>query len=238
MDKKKVINVFRKKIYLSLLIALLLLSVVVAILTRTSYAIADVSLGNILENEEQILVQLNEDSHYLSIYFNNELSNFTQLRDQSDIIVKVKVTNERQNYMNALLSGVKVTEIYKGNGIKKGDRIYIYEPSCFNRGVYTGIGGYNIMLENDEYILFLKHLTIPKGYKYKNNEAITFLPVSSYFAKYPLISNEVTQTLVENAEIKYNKIKDFEILTTNKDILALYQSLKNEVLQIKAVSPK
>ncbi len=223
---------FKNKIYWSLVSLLLLLAVVTGILTRTSYAIEDVSLGNILEKADQIQVQLNEDPHYLSIYFENQLTDLSQLQDQSEVIVKVKMTNERENKMHAVQSGVTVSEVYKGEGLQNGDRIYIYEPGFFyNSEVYFGYGGYNVMLEDEEYILFLKHLPVPKGYRYKGNEAITFLPVSSYFSKYPVSNHGTTQLLEENAEITYKEVKDFELLTVNKEMLTQYYSFKKEVME-------
>lgn len=221
---------FKNKIYWGLLSILLLLTIVTGILTRNSYAIEDVSLGNILEKEDQIQVQLNEDPDYLSVYFENQLTDFPQLQDRSEAIVKVKVTNERENTMYAILSGVTVSEVYKGDGIRSGDRIYIYEPGFFyNSEVYTSYGGYNLMSEDKEYILFLKHLPIPKGYHYKDQEAITYLPVSSYFSKYPVSGNKATQTLDEDAEVLYKTVKNYEILTVKKEMLTKYQSFKKEV---------
>ena len=53
---------FKNKIYWSLVSLLLLLAVVTGILTRTSYAIEDVSLGNILEKADQIQVPVKRRS--------------------------------------------------------------------------------------------------------------------------------------------------------------------------------
>jgi hypothetical protein len=96
-------------------------------------------------------------------------------------------------------------------------------------------GGYNIMVEGQEYILFLKHLPIPPGYRYKEKEAITFLPTSTYFSKYPVHSQRITPVLrgQDSGENRYtyNQVKGFDIVTANKERVERYQSWKKQVLQ-------
>jgi hypothetical protein len=222
----------KNKVYYSLILLLILPAVVLGILNRFSYSIEEVSLGNLLESPANIQVQLNEDETYIPLYFSNNQSDVSALRTQSDLIIKAKVTNERINQMYAIHSGVMVTEVYKGKGVGIEDRIYIYEPAFFNDGIYTAYGGYNMMAENDEYILFLKHLPIPEGYRYRGNEERTFIPVSSYFGKYPIQSSDQTKVLKKEEMHSYSQVKDYELLTADKEKLGRYLIFAKKVRQM------
>ncbi|OAB45597.1 hypothetical protein [Paenibacillus antarcticus] len=60
------------------------------------------------------------------------------------------------------------------------------------------------MDEGEEYIVFLDHLQVPDNYIYKGNEAISFLPKSTYFGKFP--TNQVDtngQILTKNETDKW-----------------------------------
>lgn len=226
------------KIYLAFLGIVIFLSIGVGVLTRFSYVQEDVSVGNYLDEADKYKVSLDEDPKYLEIYFDNMIDNLSQLKEESDVIVKVRASIERLNYMRAILSRVDVLEVYKGSDVKKGDHIYLYEPSNFSAAsFYYVMGGYNIMQSGQEYIVFLKHLKIPEGYRYKGNEAVSFVPISTYYGKYPMngigTPNLINEDLIKKGAITYDDVKDFDLITTNKDILAKYNAFKEEVLQIK-----
>ena len=224
----------RNKYFLVFLSALIFFSIVLGLMTRFSFK-QEFSAEEILNKADQYAVSSNEDdSSYLAIYFDNNMENLSQIKDKSNVIIKVKVTNDRQTYMSTTLSGVDVSEVYKGNGIKKGDHIYIYEPSSFFRSSYSTMGGYNLMHRDSEYILFLKHLKIPEGYKYKGKEAISFMPVSTYYSKYPLNSNGNTRVIGKDElkkGISYGVVKEFDLITENVHNLEKYNAFKKEVLQ-------
>jgi hypothetical protein len=219
----------RHKIYLVSLGIMILLSVVFGVFTRFSFA-NDVSVGNYLENGDTYKVSFNDDPAYLGIYFNNSIATLSQLEDQSDVIVKVRLTNERLNHMRAILSKVNVLDVYKGNDVQKGDSIYIYEPSNFFASSYYVMGGYNIMHEDQAYIVFLKHIKIPEGYRYKGNEAISFIPVSTYYGKYPVKSAESAIVIPKEKEVSYTQVKDLDVITQEEDVVNKYNTLKHEVL--------
>lgn len=223
----------RNKIFLVFLSALIFFSIVLGLMTRFSFK-QEFSAEEILNKGDKYAVSSQEDDRSLAIYFDNNMDDISQIKDKSNVIIKVKVTNDRQNYMRATLSGVDVSEVYKGNGIKKGDHIYIYEPGFFFRSSYSTEGGYNLMHGDREYILFLKHLKIPEGYKYKGKEAISFMPVSTYYSKYPLNSNGNTRVISKDElkkGISYGEVKEFDIITENVQIFEKYNALKEEVLQ-------
>ncbi|MGZ4134997.1 MAG: hypothetical protein ACXVC1_06535, partial [Tumebacillaceae bacterium] len=110
-------------------------------------------------------------------------------------------------------------------------RVYLYEPSYFGGLSYFVTGGYNIMQEGQEYIVFLKHLKVPSGYHYKDDEDISFMPVSSLYGKYPLQSKRNTHVVSENTEDSYYQVKDFDILTQEESTLKKYEEFKRLVMQ-------
>jgi len=69
-----------------------------------------------------------------------------------------------------ILSKVESLNVYKGLNIKKGDIIYIYEPNYFINNSYMAMYGYNLMVNNNEYVFFLKKLQVPDGYRYKEKK--------------------------------------------------------------------
>ena len=223
----------RNKIFLTFLSALIFFSIVLGLMTRYSFK-QEVSAEKISNEGDKYGVSSQEDDSYLAIYFNNNMDNLSQIKDKSNVIIKAKVTNDRQTYSSATLSEVDVSEVYKGNGIKKGDHIYIYEPSNFINSSYSTLGGYNLMHGDGEYILFLKNLKIPEGYKYIGKEAISFMPVSTYYSKYPLNSNGNTRVIGKDElkkGISYVEVKEFDLITENVQIFEKYKTLKKEVLQ-------
>jgi hypothetical protein len=225
------------KIFLAGMAALVLLAVGVGLALKASFPTEEASVRNYVTKGDQMELELmhEDDSEYEALYFQNRYQDFSQLKEEAELIAKVKVIADRENRLRAVFAEVNVIQVYEGQGIKKGDRIYIYEPSSFYGHRYQVEAGYNIMVEGQEYVLFLKHLPIPPGYHYKEKEAITFLPTSTYFSKYPVHSQHITPVLREqdSGENKYtyDQIKDFEILTIYKEKLERYQSLKKQILQ-------
>lgn len=224
------------KIFFAVWSVVLVLAIGVGLMTRFSFA-QDIEVGKHMEQPDQYTVNLSDDEEFTGIYFDNEMKDLTQLKERSALIVKVKVSNERLNYMRAILSGVDVLDVYKGN-VKKGDRIYVYEPSNFYLESYFVEEGYNVMQDGQEYILFLKHLPIPDGYKYKGKEAISFLPVSTLYAKYPLSSKNETKVLdrqkllYSDEGVSYASVQTYDILTTEPKKLKQYEAFREHVLQM------
>ncbi|OAB36709.1 hypothetical protein PMSD_10310 [Paenibacillus macquariensis subsp. defensor] len=221
----------RSQLYLISLVVLLLSAIFTSIITASSFN-NDVDLDNHLDRED-ILLNLEESENYISIYFNNKIDSIEELVNQSKFILKVKATKKRTNFSRSIHTAVQVLELYKGDGITTGSEIYIYEPSYFFGSNYLSFGGYQIMEEGEEYIVFLDHLQVPDNYKYKGNEAISFLPISTYFGKFP--TNQVDtndQILTKNETdngVNYTKINNWDIITTNKEISAFYNKLKQLV---------
>ncbi|GIO86158.1 hypothetical protein J25TS5_30900 [Paenibacillus faecis] len=218
--------------YFGLLVTILMVSIVVGIVTSKSFE------NNLAVQEytkkSEIRLNLIEDENLVSTYFNNEIDSLNELIDQSDLILKVKATKNRLNYSQTIKTKVEVMKVYKGANLEGKHEIYIYEPSYFFGPNYLSFGGYNIMQDDGEYIVFLKHLKKPEGYKYKGDEDVSFVPTSTYYGKFEETSNEKTNQPLSREEldngIKYSKVKDWAIITTKQEQLQKYNELRNAVM--------
>ncbi|WP_223066068.1 hypothetical protein [Paenibacillus caui] len=222
------------RLFLGILLLLLAGGVYFGIQTKASF-ISNVQLDSYM-NHDNVLLSLIDSERVSSIYFYNEIKTAGELEKQSALIVKAKVTEDRKNYSHAVRSGVQVLEVYKGNGSLKGSKIYIFEPSNFLDTNYFSFGGYQLMQTGKEYILFINPLKKPKHYSYKNDEAISYMPVSSHYGKFPLQEapgsgklRVLTQEELDQG-VPYSQIKDWDILTMKEGILKTYMKIKQDVL--------
>jgi hypothetical protein len=142
------------------------------------------------------------------------------------------------------LSQAQVISVYKGDKSLAEKHIYLYEPSFidFKNGFYFAVAGYNMMLIDKEYMVFLNKRKFPEGYKPNAVEQNSFLFVSFLSAennncalsKY-LLNNSFQSAVLDSSNdshIKYDDIKDFEVVATEKDQLAYYNNFKKQVLEL------
>ncbi|MBX4266146.1 hypothetical protein [Clostridium estertheticum] len=226
----------KNKIYYIIISVSVILCMIIGFWVKNSfYNIVD---SQNLEKEVSNYSVANLDDFVGKLYFDNNIKKFPELQKKSDLIVEIKLTANRKLYNQAILSEAEVLKTYKGK-VKQGDKILIYEPVSFSNDFYYTASGYNFMRKNNSYIVFLKNLTIPKGYKYKNDEAKTYLPVSTVFAKYNIkYTNKekiLDKTRLSNEgksnEIKYKDVKNNEIISTDVKTVDLYNYFKLNVLK-------
>lgn len=185
---------------------------------------------------EQIPLNITEEEN--SKYFNIKTNlTYAELEKEADLIVRAKAVGKRLCYMQCTKTKLQVLEVIKGNNVKNQDTIYLYEPMSYENGYeIDSQGGYNLIHDNDEYILFLKHLQIPKGYRYKNEEQITYLPTTLLFSKYDLNSSDKMKVLrekdLDDGKIIYRNYADYEILATDQKKLDKFYELKRQVLKL------
>lgn len=91
--------------------------------------------------------------------------------------------------------------------------------------------GYVLMNSNQEYILFLKHFDKVDGYKYKNNEKITYVPVSTRLSKYcrqekPLLVNA---SKIEDGELYYKDFKTSSAIFIKTDEWNRYNAIASQI---------
>lgn len=172
-------------------------------------------------------------------YVSTEINTLEELENASAIVAKVKVEEDRKIFTRGIKTKVTVQKVYKGSeNIKENDSIYIYEPSTLgNDLVYECYDGYQIMQYAKEYIVFLKKLDTVEGYNYKWDEQECYLPVSALYAKYDSVYNETFLKVLDEDKLDcvdeqylYGEIKEYPIVTYDKQELHIYKELWNRVL--------
>lgn len=219
----------KNKIFIALIAIIVLGGVGVSLVTKGSFA-EDLSINDI-ENYDGFNINLlntNEEN----LYFENSLTNFDELVEASELVIKAQMINEREKVTQATLTPINVKEVLKGD--LQTDEIYLYEPAFFwsyiddpSNGNYL-TGGYQLMQEGKKYILFLQSLKSPKAYNLSEKEERSFLPLSEMYGKIPLQSDWKPKVIDHNLGI-YKDIEDFEILTTEESVLQNYKQLAERV---------
>lgn len=220
------------KLYFMILLVLISVTIGYAFVTKYSFT-GDYYLNKIKKqyNLDDFVYSNIEDSEY----FNESISTLDELEKSSDLIVKVKPDDGKLFY-NSIERQVKIINIYSDkDSLKKGDSIYIQEP--FSISYLKGMEsmnsekGYVLMNSNQEYIFFLKHLDKVGGYKYKNNEKITYVPVSTRLSKYcrqerALLVNE---SKIEDGNIYYKDFKTSSAIFIKTDEWNRYNAIASQV---------
>ena len=220
------------KLYFMILLVLISVTVGYAFVTKYSFT-GDYYLNKIKKqyNLDDFVYSNIEDSEY----FNESISTLDELEKSSDLIVKVKPDDGKLFY-NSIERQVKIIDIYRDkDSLKKGDTIYIQEP--FSISYLKGMEsmnsekGYVLMNSNQEYILFLKHLDKADGYKYKDNEKITYVPVSTRLSKYcrqekPLLVNA---SKIEDGELYYKDFKTSSAIFIKTDEWNRYNAIASQI---------
>lgn len=171
-----------------------------------------------------------------SIYFDNSINTLDELEKHSDLIVKVESLNSSELYLNSVKTPVKILDVYKAKKhLNKGDIIYIQEPVSISylkdMENITSIRGYVLMNAHHEYLLFLKHLDKVKGYKYKNSEDLTYIPVSTRFSKYCKKESPIfiDSKQIDAGEVHYHDFKDSSAIFIKSEELDQYKSVSLQV---------
>lgn len=184
-------------------------------------------------------VDLNND-------FDNSVTNLNELKEKSQYIISVKVTDEyKTKYSMALKCPVQVLKILKDDNekIKEGEIIYIYEPIIVKRTLCYSNSGYVPMKNNTEYILFLKDIFKPDWY---DNENKLFIPASIFYGKFNLsIDTKIKKIQSQQSGIPFNKMLDYDLILLENgenikvpkdysykvdDIIDIYNIIKEELI--------
>ena len=109
--------------------AVLVCAVVVGVLTRFSFQ-GSTTLKHLTDNSNinQYTIQIFQEDGVDDLYnMFAKVSNYSALEKCSELIAKVKVTDDRKLYSNTINTKVVLEEIYKSDGnLAKNDNIYIY----------------------------------------------------------------------------------------------------------------
>ncbi|WML37964.1 hypothetical protein RCG19_11965 [Neobacillus sp. OS1-2] len=216
------------KIIYFISILLIVTAIIFGIKTKNSFKETKITLNS---NEfKNANVSLHEEKPQIN-YFNNGIKNYTELVNESDLIVTGTIDGQRKEYSAAIKTEFKINNVLENKSLVTNlpEKIYVFEPSYFNFDTYFIQNGYNIMQDNHEYILFLNHLKAPENYNYKSEESITFIPVSTYYGKFELKGSGISKVVLSNQALTYKDIKDQAIVTENQKIVDIYKKIKNKL---------
>lgn len=170
-----------------------------------------------------------ENEHTVNIahadYF--PIENIDILEERSTLIVNAKYTGNRtlkewtdistgEVIATGSESEININEILKGDINSNSSAISVYEPAYFEDNTYVSIEGYNLMNEEDNYLLFLRPM--------ENEEA--YVIVGMYQGKYNVNSTESLEP-VKSVKV-FKDIKDTEYFGDN---IEGYNELKTQVLK-------
>lgn len=226
----------RSTIYLLLLGAIVILSITFAAFTSASFE-DNVTINNMIEYEHFYLNVLSPFDELTTLYFNNKIESVNDLENLADVIVIGKISSKepRKNKKQATLTPFDVDRWIKGES--NTEIIYIYEPSNFhfmiddNSGVFFSTGGYQLMQNNNKYVLFLKHLEVPPNYALSEKEKISFVPVSTIYAKYHINTQWSPTTIKPNEDLLYGDIMKYDIVLQDEWLLEHYLDFQEHVLE-------
>lgn len=164
---------------------------------------------------------------YYDYHFYNSVE---ELEDSSDYIVKVKGIGERElvtwkdKYdptdpgVSGTQTTVKITEVFKGS-LHKNDTIIVHEPAYFEDQKYYSSQGYNLMVTDSEYLLFLRQF----GEQFDDGAVI----IGMYQGKYDL--NNSSEVKFVSGQNEYQQIKDVEYFGDQQEV-DHFNMLKKQVL--------
>lgn len=177
---------------------------------------------------------INTDDY--SIYNSRDLNGYysaindtDDLIEKSKVILKVSMTNSREMVTRATLSKVKVISILKGE-IPNKDDIYIYEPYNIrtdNSSIYT-YTGYLPMRSNEDYIVCLKPLDSPDGYKKTEKQQISYMFINPIFGKYNVKDSEIYVTNKLDDNMKLGDIKTKDVFMKSSEV-SKYNEIKQSL---------
>ena len=228
------------KIYMGICAAVLVCTAVAGVLTRFSFQ-GSTTLKQLTDNSNinQYTIQIFQEDGVDNLYnMFAKVSNYSELEKSSELIAKVKVTDDRKLYSNTINTKVVLEEIYKSDGnLAKNDNIYIYEPADFEEEfeIFDSQNGYQLMESGKEYYVFLNGLKTAEGYKKSEKEKITFLPSTTKFSVYSTDNKKqkvLNQEKIDGDEerYKYGEIKNLNILTSSKSELETYENIRMEFM--------
>lgn len=189
----------------------------------TMVTILSIGLGAFVVSKIDNKVSYNKDQAFSASYAIPQ--DLDQLKEKSPIIVQGKFTGKREadkdkNMIGpSTISQFKVDEVYKGNIDK--ETLSIIEPFEIEKKDFSNIEGYIPMIENQDYVLFLRENDTEFGKQY------TIISIS--FGKYNLSNeNEVKE---QTKEIKYfDEVKKQDFIPQSPEECKIYNNIKEDIV--------
>lgn len=211
-----------KKIIIGIYSAVFLVAIIVGILSKQTYT-------NITQQDDVM--------DYFSVaLLNSELASGAKRRMEEElpnanIILKVKAEGEIEHMFKRNKQLVSVTEVYKGENIKKGDKVFIVASNWqfFFDDMTANMGFINLLEKDSEYLVFIddkvKALDTNDNNTYHLIDTI-IAPVFNYKDK----ENTIIEVSDDNYYVPYSKVSKNEFFVSSKDALDKIENLKYKLL--------
>lgn len=214
---------FKHTKFLIILFLIIISSLLIGIKTKKSFDFSKIENFDI--NSYTIYSSKELESYY------SKITDYDDLFQQSDLILKISMTDSIEIVTRCTLSEVKVLSVLKGDLAE--DEIYIYEPYIVrtnNSSVLT-YTGYLPMRANEEYIVCLKSIEVPEGYKKTDKQKKSYMLVDPIFGKYNIENSGVYITDTPDDSIQYENIKTNDVILTPSQ-LPKYNQIKNSLQKL------
>lgn len=158
----------------------------------------------------------------------NDIKGYEDLDRVSPVIIKAHTEAglKRQIYYQCVLSQASVDEVYKGNTLCEGDIIDIFEPfNLSSEHKIVSDDGYNLMNDEEEYILFLLPLKDSNYSKQKTVYCMSATVMSKYScqsAGFRLYDDEE----IETGTYDYSDIKNEDVFISDIEDFKIYNSIR------------
>ena len=222
------------KIFFMGIIGVFVICLVIGIKVRDS--IKDLEYKDIKNEAQQYAYDVRGNTNDVK---NLSLENIKdELENKSDAIVTGNFTGKRKIISGCILSEVSILNTYKGD--IKLKNIYIYEPVfsyLFTEGSFKGSvisdGGYGLMNEGKEYILFLKEESSSPEFGYLKKSDKSFTYINNEFGKINIEYNKSDYKVLEEykpGESRYNEFEGYEQVFSNEEVFEFYNQLREKLL--------
>ena len=217
----------RKKVTLIIYLSILIILFLIAIITKKSIIYYDNVCKADWSNYQVNMIATND------IYY-SKINNLSDILENSSIILKVRMSDDREILNQCVLSEVIVKKIYKNNldiVLDENKSIYIYEPFSLQENFIYLDGGYVPMNTDEEYIVFLKPLKVPEGYTMSNKEKISFMYCNPIYGKRS-VNNDLYYITQDNENLNFDTIKSYNAILKSEN-LDIYNQYNNFIKDYK-----
>lgn len=201
-----------------IIIVACLIAAIIGIVKRQEYT-------NIMKDEKNIELFTVAPIRY--DFFADSMEVYTEMLDQSPIVLRVKAEGEREYSYQTLKQQVEVLEVYKGNEIQVGEEIEVLTTRLALNfsDMKVSLGFTNLLKKDNEYLIFFDE-KIDSPYHGDNIYRIsdmTFNPIFNY--------NDVDNVVIEEGMyVPYSLFTDSEFIVGDSVSLEKLLTFKQEMI--------
>lgn len=215
MKKKKTFKFSKKYIIIAVcLIIVIGIAVAIGMSKKGTYM-------NALDNMDKLDVSLKSS-------LNKELAEelYQLISDESQYVLKVKVLEEATFDFQTVTHKVKVLEVFKGDDVKIGEEIVLFNANYhyFEDRNHMNLYNVNLMKKGDEYLVFIrsKEKTELQG-EYFYIETYVVTPYFNYKNK--------DNVIVEDSSTEYGNVKNNEFIVNTQHELEIFMKFKKMMME-------